>query len=888
MRVKNRKSIRRLSFRSLQASSKRNLIAILAIILTTLLFTSLFTVTLSLNATYETYTFRQMGGYCHGTFKDVTPEQAEKISGHKKIKESGLRSVIGFCDSGVFAKVPGEVSFMDNNCMKWSYATPTTGRMPREKNEIAMDTRALQRLGIKPEIGAKVELNYRVEDKEQAKQFERTDTFRLCGYWEYDEIAPVHYLNISESYAAEIEKLAVAEGMEPFRKDLNVMLASSMNIESVMKQVDTDLGYQWENSEQADCVRIGVNWGYTSSQTISEMDPGMIATIAALLVLIILTGYLIIYNIFRISVVGDIRFYGLLKTIGTTSRQLKRIIRQQALLLCIVGIPVGILGGYGIGAVLTPTVIASTTLGENCTTVSASPLIFAGAALFALFTVLLSCARPGRLAAKVSPVEATKYTEVNRIKKTKRATRGANVRKMAFANLGRGKLKTGLVMISLCLAVVLLNMLYLFVDGFDTEEYLRRQTCADFTVGTTDYFRYRAQSGESGLKEEILQEIKRNTKQSTGGGIYDIDSNLDSWAPMSEGLYRQQCSQVMPQEQIEAILKQKEQKDGKLSEPIRIEGLDPALLEKLTVLEGDLAPLSDPEKKAIAIVVSVDDYGNPVHLETYPKVGDSLPVTYVEEGVYLDSRTGELCDENTPEEYVEFRREKSHKVEYTVCALVDLPYSMSFRGGVLPSQNAVMLTEKLRQDSRMELYMPAYLFDTPDRKAEDAAEQYLAGLTKGDLSPIMYESKALLREDFEGFQKLFLLLGGLLCFIIGLVGVLNFFNAIMMGILSRNREFAVLQAIGMTRKQLKSMLIWEGLFYAFGAVILSTVLTLILSPLAGNLMADMFFFFEYGGFPSLPLLSSVVAFAALGILIPLILYSSTAKTSAIERLRETE
>ena len=55
--------------------------------------------------------------------------------------------------------------------------------------------------------------------------------------------------------------------------------------------------------------------------------------IAAFLLLVIFTGYLIIYNIFQISVAGDIRFYGLLKTIGTTPRQLKRIIRQQALLL---------------------------------------------------------------------------------------------------------------------------------------------------------------------------------------------------------------------------------------------------------------------------------------------------------------------------------------------------------------------------------------------------------------------------------------------------------------------------------------------------------------------------------------------------------------------------
>ena len=98
------------------------------------------------------------------------------------------------------------------------------------------------------------------------------------------------------------------------------------------------------------------------------------------------------------------RFYGLLKTIGTTPRQLKRIIRQQALLLCLIGIPAGLLLGYGIGAVLVPVVLRSTQLDAGITTISTSPVIFVGSVLFALLTVLLSCSKPGKMAARVSDV----------------------------------------------------------------------------------------------------------------------------------------------------------------------------------------------------------------------------------------------------------------------------------------------------------------------------------------------------------------------------------------------------------------------------------------------------------------------------------------------------
>ena len=57
-------------------------------------------------------------------------------------------------------------------------------------------------------------------------------------------------------------------------------------------------------------VATGVNWGYSASQLADNIDPATVLTIAAVLLLIIFTGYLIIYNVFQISVANDIRFYG--------------------------------------------------------------------------------------------------------------------------------------------------------------------------------------------------------------------------------------------------------------------------------------------------------------------------------------------------------------------------------------------------------------------------------------------------------------------------------------------------------------------------------------------------------------------------------------------------
>ena len=880
MNVKNRKCIRKLSWRSLWASRKRNIIAITAIALTALLFTSLFTIVMSMNSSYENYTFRQVGGYCHGTFKEVTEEQIKNISAHSKVKAVGKRINIGYMDSGIFAKAPAEVSFMDDNCTEWSFAMPTVGQKPQEKNEITMDTYALKLLGVAPELGADIELTYTVGSL-SATPYEKTDTFTLVGWWEYDDISPVHYINVSEEYAKEIEAEAISKGLEPFRIDLNVMMASGINIRGQMEQVDLDLGYAWDETGEGELVRIGVNWGYTSSQLGESMDAATLLAIAAFLSLVIFTGYLIIYNIFQISVTGEIRFYCLLKTIGVTPRQLRRMIRQQAMFLCIAGIPAGLLLGYGVGASLTPVVMARTTFGVGVSTVSTSPLIFLASALFALITVFLSCFRPGKIASKVSPVEATKYTEIVRSKKEHRTTRGAKVYQMAFANLGRNKRKTVLVVISLSLSVVLLNLLVTFTGGFDMEKYLAKQTCADFIVSSTDYFRYN-RSG-SYISQEQIKQIKTNTSESLSGSGYQL-MGANCW--MTEEAWRAERSRYGFSEMLEAELAMTARRGELVSAEAQIEGLDESLFEKLTLIEGDLAPMFQKNSNAIVMAVYTDDYGNVSTPDYYPSVGSTQTITYVDDAYYIDSRTGEKCNETTPQEYLEYYIAESRDVDYTICAYVTIPHSMSYRYGTFGYRYILPVT-KLAEDSRQEPVPLFYLFDTPDAASEETAERFLAELTADNLSELMYESKATLRAEFKGYQNMFLLLGGLLCAIIGLVGVLNFFNAIMTGILSRKREFAVLQAVGMTNKQLKTMLVYEGLYYALSSALSAFVLSFVINPLVGNLLENLFWFFS-ARFTILPVLLAMPIFALLGWLIPCMMYDNAAKCSVVEQLRDAQ
>ena len=162
----------------------------------------------------------------------------------------------------------------------------------------------------------------------------------------------------------------------------------------------------------------------------------------------------------------------------------------------------------------------------------------------------------------------------------------------------------------------------------------------------------------------------------------------------------------------------------------RIEALDNSLFDKLQVLDGDISPMLEPDNNAIAIAVSLDDYGNLPNPEYYPKVGDTITATYADDVKYIDSRTGELT-EDTPEEYFQAKLYGARDVEYTVCALVELPNSMSYRySGV--GYDAVLSVDTAQRDSGGAAIPMLYLFDTADEADEAEAEQYLSKLTAGE------------------------------------------------------------------------------------------------------------------------------------------------------------
>jgi putative ABC transport system permease protein len=180
----------------------------------------------------------------------------------------------------------------------------------------------------------------------------------------------------------------------------------------------------------------------------------------------------------------------------------------------------------------------------------------------------------------------------------------------------------------------------------------------------------------------------------------------------------------------------------------------------------------------------------------------------------------------------------------------------------------------------------SYAFNVEDG-AEADVEAFMQEYTESEQPLLNYESKSVKANEFEGLRLLILSVGGLLSGIIAFIGVLNFVNAMLTGIIARRREFAMMQSIGMTGKQLRNMLCIEGFYYAGGTVVLSLALGVLSSLFVVQSLLGGMWFASYH-FVIVPLVVCWPIFILIAVFVPIVALAGTVKESLVVRLREAE
>ena len=148
-----------------------------------------------------------------------------------------------------------------------------------------------------------------------------------------------------------------------------------------------------------------------------------------------------------------------------------------------------------------------------------------------------------------------------------------------------------------------------------------------------------------------------------------------------------------------------------------------------------------------------------------------------------------------------------------------------------------------------------------------------------------FDSKETYIDSFDNLTSLIVTIGGALSIIIGFIGIANFVNSVLTSMITRRKEFAMLQSIGMTGNQLRRMLSYEGFYYAIGTMLASVVFGTLFSMIVVRGITNGIWFFTYR-FVVWPVLIVYPFLIALTVAIPAVLYKQITKTSIIERLNE--
>ena len=166
-----------------------------------------------------------------------------------------------------------------------------------------------------------------------------------------------------------------------------------------------------------------------------------------LILFLMFAGYLLIYNVMYISVSKDVRFFGMLKTVGTTPKQIRRIVTGQVFRLCLIGLPLGCLAAAAVSLLLVPAIIANSGI-DTGTVVSFSPVIYIGAILFSSLTAWFGAITPAKKAASISPIEALRYTEGRKNDVIVKYPIKGKPFRMALRNVFRDRKRAAIVMLS--------------------------------------------------------------------------------------------------------------------------------------------------------------------------------------------------------------------------------------------------------------------------------------------------------------------------------------------------------------------------------------------------------------------------------------------------------
>ena len=839
---RNKNVIKRLGKGMMKVNRTRNRIAVLAVALTTFMIATVFSLGINYMENTKLMSERTAGTSADVSLSTPTAEQERQIRALEYVETVGVQYMVGSVADKNDQGRELSIILWYYDATEWedhyeSAVSEINGQYPSRDNEIMMSLDALSQLGItEPTLNMEIPLSY--NDRNGRQQ----SVFLLSGW--FRSYTGTGMAFVSEAYCKNAGYTLQQDGV------LSLSL-SSMPDDYFRIQDD---------------VKLDENQVFQAAVSMGASGVSVIATVLLLVLFIIGCGYLLIYNVLYISISQDTRFYGLIKTLGTTQQQIKLLVKRQAFLFACIGIPVGIVCAAAVSWGIVPLVMRQGfEQGKSSmdAVVFFRPSIFVLSVLFSAATVWIACNAPARAAAKVSPVEALRYQNfVPKKSKKRNSKNGAKLCHMAFRNVFRDKKRALLVFVSLFMGITTILGVNGVLGSINGENYINKYLEYDFQYIDLQFTQSEQQQEVSRFDESFVEQISQID------GIENITVQKSVWSEI-------------------------EFDESALDHFIRIKYEDSACFAA---------------GKSYEQMVS--------QLKSYAEAGDY--------GCYVAT-----LDENVIREY-----NKTHTTTIDLDAFCQGKLAVVGFDSEHCAPNAALVGKTLTLKPDSEDGTPAQLliggafsFDDYRTSAELGQRKFIEavpdviyvseagmknltpspviyniGIDVGDLSQLQkmesklqeinstlpasewqYISSVGTLEQFNQMYYSLNVLGNGASILLIVIGLINFINVMLTGVMARRNEFAIMESVGTTKIQIRKMLILEGGIYALFSVMLILTFGNAFLALVAKAVPNIanYAVFQY---PMLLVLCLIITIFVICLTVPVLVYRVISKETVIERL----
>ena len=824
----------------------KNLILVMAAALVTGLYAFMFLLGTSVEGAYLLNYEYTYGSASHILFTGLTEHQADTLAGDADVGATVRLSTVGQLTDPMMGQRLVKLAVTDRDYAETVLSLPTTGRLPEEAGEIALDEFTMDSLGVLHELGTSVTLEWTdPEGQEQVTEF------ILCGWW----ASPTNFTEacawITSDTARELVPDYDAETAH--NVTLGVNLHQPADLEEQAAEILARQGVSG--------ISYTTNLAYNDAR--QEQAQSNARPYYSPAVLVLLCGCLMIYGIINISAEKDRQFYGELKALGMTPRQLRHFLLDQGCAVSVLGLIPGWLLGFLIHLAVTGRIVSG--MEENPALYFLTWQPFAAAGVCAVVTILLAYLLPTFRISGMLPAQVLRMSWEKRPAGTGSARGRMTLPRLAVRTLGRDRWRMAVSAAAMVLALLLLSSAWIQYVSLKEEIYMEGLSPWDYSI--TDgsaYLSVQQYNQENrGLTDETAEEMKARPEVTSVSVLKSREVALTA----SDGLVQRLTDYYNAPSGMDD-LSRRETMEG---QPAWLAGLE--RLEQtgsytgvIVSIEGDYLEYLLSNGLVTSGAFDAEEFARGDYVLTSSAYDEGISTPAAGEQVTLEGKTFQV--------------------------MASVADNGSFLSGANSQDAAFCIFYYVTPEAFEEMFPGQGIRQMAvniDYSGQSDFEAYLDEFEQGLNRGVAVTRRSEYQANFQSGRLNTVLPELIVSLVLLAIALLNFMNMLVIKAVGRKREFAVYESLGMTRSQLKRLVLLEGLFHGLLMALIAVPLILAFDLLGmPSVIEGIGSWCMVYTFSALPLWITLPVMLALAAAVPLVCLRFVGRGSITERMRRPE